>query len=105
MFVASRFARRVGSLTACRLRVGFRSSCCPPGESAVVWLERGAQDHLEPGVPITVPTIVERGAVMSVVIGIDPHKALHAACAIDECETELARVELRTGPGSVRNFV
>jgi transposase len=35
---------------------------------------------------------------MSVIIGIDPHKLLHAACAIDERETELARLELRSGP-------
>ena len=27
---------------------------------------------------------------MSVMIGIDPHKALHAVCAIDQQETELA---------------
>ena len=29
---------------------------------------------------------------MSVMIGIDPHKALHAVCAIDRHETELAEV-------------
>jgi transposase len=33
---------------------------------------------------------------MSVIIGIDPHKGLHAACAIDERENELARLEVRT---------
>ena len=33
---------------------------------------------------------------MSVIIGIDPHKLLHVACAIDEHETELARLEVRT---------
>ena len=35
---------------------------------------------------------------MSVIIGIDPHKALHAACAIDRDETELAELQVRTGP-------
>ena len=35
---------------------------------------------------------------MSVMIGIDPHKALHAACAIDETESELAEVVVRSGP-------
>jgi len=34
---------------------------------------------------------------MSVIIGIDPHKLLHAAYAIDERERELGRLELRTG--------
>jgi len=31
---------------------------------------------------------------MAVIIGIDPHKLLHAAYAIDESETELARLEV-----------
>jgi transposase len=31
---------------------------------------------------------------MAVIIGIDPHKRLHAACAIDEHEQDLARVEV-----------
>ena len=34
---------------------------------------------------------------MSVIIGIDPHKALHAACAIDRTETQLAQLQVRTG--------
>lgn len=38
---------------------------------------------------------------MSVIIGIDPHKGLHAVCAIDERESELARVEVRSGPRQV----
>jgi transposase len=38
---------------------------------------------------------------MSVIIGIDPHKRLHAAFAIDERESELARVEVRSGPRQV----
>ncbi len=31
---------------------------------------------------------------MAVIIGIDPHKLLHAAYAIDEHETELAQLEV-----------
>ena len=38
---------------------------------------------------------------MSVIIGIDPHKGLHAVCAIDERESELARVEVRSGPRQI----
>ena len=38
---------------------------------------------------------------MSVVIGIDPHKALHAACAIDQRETDLAELVVRAGPRQV----
>ena len=32
---------------------------------------------------------------MSVIIGIDPHKSLHAVCAIDHTEAQLAHVEVR----------
>lgn len=42
---------------------------------------------------------------MSVIIGIDPHKALHAACAIDERETELARLQIRTGPRQINELL
>ena len=35
---------------------------------------------------------------MSMIIGIDPHKALHAASAIDRTETQLAALKIRTGP-------
>jgi transposase len=35
---------------------------------------------------------------MSVIIGIDPHKALHAASAIDPSETQLCELKVRTGP-------
>ena len=35
---------------------------------------------------------------MSVIIGIDPHKALHAASAIDRTETQLCELQVRTGP-------
>ncbi|MEY4373005.1 MAG: hypothetical protein RL219_1774 [Actinomycetota bacterium] len=42
---------------------------------------------------------------MSVIIGIDPHKRLHAACAIDEQETELARLEVRTSSRQVTEML
>jgi transposase len=42
---------------------------------------------------------------MSVIIGIDPHKRLHAACAIDEHETELAHVEVRTSTRQVTDLL
>ncbi len=42
---------------------------------------------------------------MSVIIGIDPHKLLHAACAIDERETELARLEVRTNSRQVADLL
>ena len=42
---------------------------------------------------------------MSVIIGIDPHKLLHAACAIDEREIELARLEVRTNSAQVSDLL
>jgi transposase len=42
---------------------------------------------------------------MSVIIGIDPHKLLHAAYAIDQGEAELARLEVRTGPRQVSELL
>lgn len=38
---------------------------------------------------------------MSVTIGIDPHKALHAACAIDRTENQLAALNVRSGTHQV----
>ncbi len=35
---------------------------------------------------------------MSVIIGIDPHKASHAACVIDRTEVELTSLQVRSGP-------
>ena len=35
---------------------------------------------------------------MSVIIGIDPHKALHAVSAIDRTETQLCELQVRSGP-------
>lgn len=40
---------------------------------------------------------------MSVVIGIDPHKALHAACAIDRAEVELSKLLVAPGLASCRS--
>ena len=42
---------------------------------------------------------------MSVVIGIDPHKALHAACAIDAREAELDELVVRSGPRQVEQLL
>jgi hypothetical protein len=42
---------------------------------------------------------------MSVIIGINPHKALHAACAIDERETELGRLQIRSGPRQINELL
>src|SRR5712692_8549221 len=103
--VASRIAWRSGSRTACRLRVGFRSIGLPSGVPAVVWLERGAQDHPESGVPAAVLHSLEGRTVMTVLIGIDPHKLSHAACAIDDQEHDLAQLSVRSGPHQLEQLL
>ena len=42
---------------------------------------------------------------MSVIIGIDPHKALHAACVIDNSEVELGELLVRTGPRQLSDLL
>ena len=42
---------------------------------------------------------------MMVIIGIDPHKALHAACAIDNNESELAQLQVRAGQRQLDNLL
>ena len=42
---------------------------------------------------------------MTVMIGIDPHKATHTAVAIDGDERPLARLQLHRRPGSDRAVV
>src|SRR6476646_8547632 len=77
---------------------------CPLGVPAVVWLERGAQDHPESGVPAAVLHPLEGRTVMTVIIGIDPHKASHAACAIDDTEVELDRLLCWARPFEARTW-
>ena len=52
--------------------------------------------------PPRFPSTVEGRTVMSVIIGIDPHKALHAACAIDRTETRAGRAASPHRPASAR---
>lgn len=62
---------------------------------AVVWLERGTHnEHLQSGVPTAV-FIDDRRITVTVMIGVDPHKATHTAVAIDGREVELAKLKVR----------
>ena len=42
---------------------------------------------------------------MEVIIGIDPHKASHTACAIDRREVELAQLRVRAGRSQVEQLL
>ena len=63
---------------------GFRTRCQRQGV-AVVWLERGAS--AEPWNQTCPPRSLHprtKGAVMAVMIGVDPHKGSHTAVALDD---------------------
>jgi transposase len=63
---------------------------------AVVWLERGTHvEHLQSGVPTAVSDLTRRRITVTVMIGVDPHKATHTAVAIDGSEVELAKLKVR----------
>jgi transposase len=43
---------------------------------------------------VTLTRVHEKGTSMTVIIGVDPHKATHTAVAIDRDERPAARVQL-----------
>ena len=59
-----------------------------------MWLERGAKlNEPKSGVPTSVPHHRDKETFpMKVMIGIDPHKATHAAVAIDNNEMMLGEL-------------
>lgn len=69
----------------------------PPGFWWVVWLETGVAPVSVSGVPSTrSPTTTRnRRWVMSVMIGIDPHKGSHAAAAVNGGEEAVAELEVK----------
>jgi transposase len=64
-----------------------------------VWLERGASaDDLKSDMPTAVIINQAKGdGQVAVMIGIDPHKGSHTAAAIDEAETALGELRIRSG--------
>jgi transposase len=47
----------------------------------------------------------DEGAVMAVMIGIDPHKGSHTAVAIDEAETPLGELRVRSSTGQAERLL
>src|ERR1035441_3111591 len=86
----------MGLLTKClppALPSGLRTKSSPPGPCRE-WLERGTCTTIRIRSALTVPpTNQEVG--MTIIIGIDPHKATHTAVAIGSDESELATVTIR----------
>ena len=56
----------------------------PPPAPAAVWLNRGMRTRLEVGLPTAVnePAPATRSSVT--IIGVDPHKSVHEACALTD---------------------
>jgi hypothetical protein len=55
--------------------------------------------------PTTVHFPDNEGAVMTVMIGVDPHKGSHTAVAVDETEQSLAELEVRSGPSQLERLL
>ena len=70
----------------------------PPalGLAAVVARKRNVHEQPEAGVPSAVPNDETMEELMTVIIGVDPHKASHTAVAIDGDESELATIKVRS---------
>ena len=76
--------------------VGFSTNCLPVGSIAEVWLERGA-NTTDPNQECPPRFTTERKAsAMTIMIGIDPHKASHTAVAIDSNEHVLDELRVRS---------
>src|SRR5215218_802168 len=73
---------------------GWLSNEASAGRGPVTaWLERGEQ-HLHQECPSWRSHTFTRRTPMTVIIGIDPHKATHVAVAIDGNEDAIARLEV-----------
>ena len=70
----------------------------PPARAlaAVVARKRNVHEQPEAGVPFAVPNDETMEELMTVIIGVDPHKASHTAVAIDGDESELATIKVRS---------
>lgn len=73
----------------------------------VVWLKRGeSRIVLKSDMPAAVHIDSDRGdGMVSVIIGIDPHKGSHTAAAIDPAEKELGQLRVRASVGQVERLL
>jgi transposase len=75
--------------------VWFSNEELPAGFLAAEWLERGTCTAIGIRSAQAVPNPDNQEVLMTITIGIDPHKATHTAVAIDRDETELATITVR----------
>ena len=93
--------QRVGVAVAAGLAIGMLQSEMTHLQTEYSWLPSSGLPDLVPLVPPRFTPAREGRTVMSVIIGIDPHKVLHAACVIDGDEVQLAELTVRTGPRQI----
>jgi transposase len=55
--------------------------------------------------PTTVNSLYDKGASMTVMIGVDPHKGSHTAVAVDASERSLAELRVRSGPKQLERLL
>lgn len=74
----------------------------------MAWFERGVIARgrgLKSDMPTTVICRIELGALMVVMIGVDPHKGSHTAVAVDGTEQCLGELRVQSGPGQADRLV
>lgn len=86
-------------------RSGFRTKSVSEGLRRGVARKRIEHEELQAGVPTAVSPKKPTEVAVTVVIGVDPHKATHTAVAIDASEEELVRKKVRAGPAQVEQLV
>ena len=67
----------------------------------MAWLERGESTCPESGLPAAVSVSARKGIVMSVMIGIDPHKGSHTAVVINPDEVVVGQIRVRASASQV----
>ena len=80
-------------LPAARVSCWLSNEALAGRDSVTAWLERGEQTPSS-GVPVVTPIRVYEEELMSVMIGVDPHKATHTVVAIDRDEHAIAKLEV-----------
>src|SRR5580704_4762960 len=97
-------AWRPGSVTPCRLRVGLKYRSV---SRRVPWPRRGAKEASKSRSHQDCPTWLppETGRNTMVLIGIDPHKATHTAVAVDNEETALGELTVKSDRHQVERLL
>jgi transposase len=88
--------------TSAALGLARKGRVKPPA-SAAAWLNRGMRTQLEVGLPAAVLVPTSRLRSIVTVIGVDPHKSVHEACALTN--TTQQRLRISATPAGYRKLL